>query len=126
MQELGVKKPILTNRPGIYAHIIYNPKDPDIVGIYVGAASMLTFGIKRHKIDQKGIARRRKRGKPERRTRHRALTVHQEFWARKGYKDFWLCFAKFYSPSSKKEKHVLDLILNVVEKYAALLLRSLA
>ena len=79
VQELGLKKPILTNRPGIYAHIFYNPKDPDIVGIYIGAASMLTFRIKRHKIDLKGIARRRKRGKPERRTRHRALTAHQEF-----------------------------------------------
>ena len=79
MQDLGLKKAILTNRPGIYGHIIYNPKDPDNVGIYVGAASMFTFRIKQHKIDQKGIARRRKRGKPERRTRHRALTAHQEF-----------------------------------------------
>jgi hypothetical protein len=61
LKELKVKKPGISNRPGIYVHIIYNPDDLNVVGIYVGSAKWLVARIKIHKMEQKKVNRRQER-----------------------------------------------------------------
>jgi hypothetical protein len=126
LKELKTKKPGISNRPGIYVHIIYNHDNPDVVGIYVGSADQLVVRIEGHKRAQKKDKRHQKRGGRERKTQPRSQTAHQKFWAREGYRDFWLCFAELDTPQSAKEKDDIDVILNILEKYSALLFRSLS
>ena len=49
LKELKVKKPRISNRPGIYVHTIYNSDDLDDVSIYVGSTTWLAARIKIHK-----------------------------------------------------------------------------
>lgn len=126
LKELKVKKPGISNRPGIYVHIIYNPDDLDDVGIYVRSAKLLAARIKIHKKEQKNVNRRQEREGRQRKTKIRSPTVHQKFCAREGYRDFWLCFAELDPPQSAIEKYNMNLKLNIVEKYSAPLFRSLA
>lgn len=115
LKELKVKKPGISNRPGIYVHIIYNPDDLNVVGIYVGSAKWLVARIKIHKMEQKKVNRRQEREGRQRKTKTRSPTVHQRFWAREGYRDFWLCFAELDPPQSMIERHNLEVKLNIVE-----------
>jgi hypothetical protein len=69
LKELKTKKPGISNRPGIYVHIIYNYGNPDVVGIYVGSADQLVVRIEGHKRAQKKDKRRQKRGGRERKTK---------------------------------------------------------
>jgi hypothetical protein len=125
LKKLERKKSTIKQNSGIYVHVVYDPDKSDVVGIYVGSAERLAFRVEYHigehealKTPQKGSARKRKK-KPRRQS------AHQKFWAREGYKDFWLCFVELDFPKSAKEKDEMDVLLNILEKYAAVLFRSL-
>ena len=126
LKELKIKNQGISNRPGIYVHIIYNHDNPNVAGIYVGSADRLAARIGEHKKAQEKDKRRQKRGGRERKTKPRSQTVHQKFWAREGYRDFWLCFVELDPPQSAIEKDNMDVILNILEKYSVLLFRSLS
>lgn len=82
-----------------------------------------SWNIKRN---LKTICRHSQACKPPRKIKTRRPTMHQKFCARKGYRSFWLRFAEFDPPRSAKDRAEMDLMLNIVEKYSALLFRSLA
>lgn len=125
LKKFKRKKSAMKRKSGIYVHIIYDTDKPDIEGVYVGSAERLAFRAEYHIGEheqfkpQKGSARKRKK-KPLRQS------AHQNFWAREGYKDFWLRLVELDFPKSAKEKDEMDMLLNILEKYAAVLFRSLS
>jgi len=87
---------------------------------------VLAKRVKKHKKDQKGFQKRSRLGARKRKTKARSQSLHQKFWAREGYRDFWLCLTELDLPNSAREIDDTDVLLNILEKYLAPLLRSLS
>jgi hypothetical protein len=105
----------------IYVHVIYNKGN---IGIYVGQAWVLRKRISAHKRDRRRFLQRLRTGR--RRTKNQNyFTAHTRFWAQKGTHDFWLKFAQLAPLKSNDQRREKQLLLNVLEKYAALLFRTL-
>ena len=110
---------------GIYVHVVYDPDKPDIVGIYAGSTERLAFRVEYHVGEHEQFRRPQKGSARKRKKKSRRQSAHRNLWAREGYKDFWLCFVKLDFPKSAKEKDEMDVLLNILENYAAVLFRSL-
>jgi len=126
LKELKAKNPKIGYRPGIYGHVIYKSDNLNDAGLYVGSAIVLAERVKKHKKDQKGFQKRSRLGARKRKTKARSQSLHQKFWARERYRDFWLCLTELDLPNSAREIDDTDVLLNILEKYLALLLRSLS
>jgi hypothetical protein len=117
-------KPKHSARPGVYIHVMYHPKDPTIVGIYIGQAMKMGARISDHEKDLEVVKNlrkpRRRKGKPRNHTRH------IKFWHQGGIHDFWLVFGQFDRPTTRDGLEQLGLFLNILEMYAALILQSLS
>jgi len=102
---------------------MYHPKDPTIVGIYIGQAMKIGARISEHEKDLDVVKNlrkpRRRKGKPKNQTRH------IKFWHQGGIHDFWLVFGQFDRPTTRDGLEQLGLFLNILEMYAALILQSL-
>jgi hypothetical protein len=125
LKKLKRKNSAMKQNSGIYVHVVYDPGKPDVVGIYVGSAERLAFRVKYHMGEHEEFIRPQKGSARKRKKKPRRQSAHQKFWAREGYKDFWLCFVELDFPKSAKEKDEMDVLLNILEKYAAIFFRSL-
>lgn len=119
LKKLKAANSKIGHQPGVYLHVIYNPYHPHQVGLYIGSSAALIIRVARHKSERKNLqkAREWKKKQPYR-------SLHQNFWAKKGYQDFWLRLSDMDRPNNAKEIFDTDVLLNVLEKYLALLFRS--
>lgn len=116
-----LKKP-QRNQPGIYTHVICDPNDPDVIGIYVGSTMYLLRRSGEHKGRLKNG--RISRSNRKRKTKAQAHTLHEQFWANQGMQDFWLCFPELDLPKDTREADDMKLFLNILENYTVLLFRG--
>jgi hypothetical protein len=127
LKKISRAKAPRTNRPGIYVHVIYDTTNLDSIGVYVGSTYWLLHPMKEHKNDLL-VARS---GSQRRRTKKcesiKRLSKHVEFWSGSEMQDFWLCFAelKVHVPRAQAGERGFGPFLNILEKYTALLFRTL-
>ncbi len=63
------------NRVGAYMHVMYDPNNSDVTGVYIGTSTCISDRIKTH-IGTKGNPVRSKEG------------LHYKFWNEEGIPDF--------------------------------------
>jgi Uri superfamily endonuclease len=67
--------------------VIYDPADPDYIGVYIGSSFRIGPRIKEHIEDLNAAKKHKKK-------RH-LNTIHIDFWSRRpGIRDFWLVFGQ--------------------------------
>ena len=72
----GLKKP-RRDRLGIYIHVIHNPKDLGIIGVYTGSTMYI---LRRPRDRKRGLKSRRvSKSKRKRKTKARSHSFHQQF-----------------------------------------------
>jgi len=123
LKELKELKKPRRDRPGIYIHVMHNPNDLDVIGIYIGSTMYL---LRRPRDHKRGLKSGRiSKSKRKRKTKARSHSFHQQFWAKQGMQDFWLCFSELDLPKNARDADDMRLFLNILEKYTALLFRTL-
>jgi hypothetical protein len=96
--------------PGVYAHVMYDPKNPTDIGIYIGSAKHIASRIKEHSWPRQSQGS----GKG-----------HLDAWKRLGIRDFWMVIGTLENFSSK-DVGQLPMLLNIFEMYGMLLFRTLS
>lgn len=65
------------NISGAYMHVMYDPNDSEVIGVYIGTCTYVSDRIRSH-IKTKGNVVRSKQG------------LHYRFWNQEGIQDFWI------------------------------------
>ncbi len=112
-------------RPGVCIHVIYDPADPAIIGVYIGSSLCIGSRIKEHIEDLIAAQKYKNMGGKLERKKRRLNTVQMNFWGRRpGLRDFWLVFGQLEMQEGD-DKEEIAAILNILEMYAMLLFRTL-
>ncbi|KXH45183.1 hypothetical protein CSIM01_01312 [Colletotrichum simmondsii] len=107
----------------VYLHVICNQNGT--AGIYVGQSQLLERRIRDHTRERSQFQRRTE---AERNIGHheKLPSSHIAFWVLRGVNDIWLKFAQLpRQPANELEEDRQQLLLTILEEYAALIFRTL-
>lgn len=113
------------NTFGVYAHLIFDPNDAGFCGVYVGSARCVSARIKQHERDYQKCQRWKKPNSTRSKQPKQLTSPHLKLWnRRKGVQSLWILLGHVDRRSTMGKDQAF-LVLNILEMYSMLLLRTL-